>query len=228
MQIEKKEFSQTSGEKTLSENEILAQALVFFLAGYETTATTLSFCTYELALNPDIQQKLYEEIMSSLDSNGVIPYETLAKMPYLDAVICETLRKYPPALMLTRESSVEYELANTGIKLYRGQAVEIPVYAIHHSEEYYPNPDKFNPDRFLPENRDQIIPYTYLPFGAGPRNCIGMRFALTEAKLGLVSILQKYRFSQSSKTEIPLIFNEGVRILQTNNVHVRIHKRSIK
>jgi len=146
-------------------------------------------------------------------------------MPYLDSVICETLRKYPPALILKRETSVEYELANTGIKLYKGQAVDIPVYAIHHSEDNYPNHKKFIPDRFLPENRDQIIPYTYLPFGAGPRSCIGMRFALTESKLGLVSILQKYRFSQSPKTEIPLSFDKGVRILRTSKVHVRIHKR---
>jgi len=209
----------------LSENEILAQAIIFFLAGYETTASTLSFCTYELALNPDIQQKLYEEIMSSLNSDGIVPYDTLAKMPYLDAVISETLRKYPPALILTRETSVEYELANTGIKLYKGQAVDIPVYSIHHSEEYYPNPEKFIPDRFLPENRDQIIPYTYLPFGAGPRNCIGMRFALTEAKLGLVSILQKYRFSRSPNTPVPLRFTKNVILLQAKSIHVSIHKR---
>jgi len=178
-----------------------------------------------LALNHDIQQKLYEKIMSSLDSSGVVPYDTLAKMPYLDAVISETLRKYPPAIVVNREASVDYELANTGIKLYNGQIVDIPVYAIHHSEEYYPNPDKFNPDRFLPENRDQIIPYTYLPFGAGPRNCIGMRFALTEAKLALVSILQKYRFSRSPKTEVPLSFTKSVILMQAKSIHVRIHKR---
>ncbi len=209
----------------MSETEILAQALVFFLAGYETTASTLSFCIYELALNPDIQQKLYDEVMSSLDSNGTIPYDTLAKMPYLDAVLSETLRKYPAGTVLAREASVRYELGNTGLTLFKGQTVEIPVYAIHHSEEYFPNAEKFIPERFLPENRHLIIPYTYLPFGAGPRNCIGMRFALTEAKLGLASIIEKYRFSRSPRTEVPLSFKNGIALLQPKDIFVRIHKR---
>ncbi len=101
-------------------------------------------------------------------------------------------------------------MGNTGLTLFKGQTVEIPVYAIHHSEEYFPNADKFIPERFLPENRHKIIPYSYLPFGAGPRNCIGMRFALTEAKLGLASIIQKYRFSRSPRTEVPLSFKNGI------------------
>ncbi len=91
--------------------------------------------------------------------------------------------------------------------------------------EYFPNAYKFISERFLPENRHQIIPYTYLPFGAGPRNCIGMRFALTEAKLGLASIIQKYRFSRSPRTEVPLSFNNGFALLQPKDVFVRIHER---
>jgi cytochrome P450 len=195
------------------------------IAGYETTATTLSFCSYELALNPECQEKLFEEINSAIDSNEEISYETLAKLPYLDSVISETLRLYPPIIKLEREAMTDYKLGDTGITLFKGQVVEIPVYPIHHSEEYYPNPENFNPSRFMPENRDQIIPYTYLPFGAGPRNCIGMKFALMEAKLCLAHIVRRYKFIRSAKTEVPLEFRRVSLLLSTNGLIVGIQKR---
>jgi len=211
--------------KRLTEDEILAQAWIFFIAGYETTATTLSFCSYELALNPDCQQKLYEEVSSAVDQNGEISYEILTKLPYLDSVISETLRLYPPVIRLERETMTDYKLGDTGIELYKGQIIEIPTYAIHHSEEYYPNPDKFNPERFMPENRDQIVPYTYIPFGAGPRNCIGMRFALMETKLGLAQIIRRFRLVRSVKTEVPLKFLTVTPLCAAKSLIVGIEKR---
>jgi cytochrome P450 len=177
---------------------------VFFAAGYETTATTLSFCTYELALHPQVQEKLYEELKSVSDSRGDIEYDVLCKLPYLDAVLAETLRKYPPAFRISRCSSQDYILADTGIQLFKGQIIEIPILAIHYCEQFFPNPDKFDPDRFLPENRHQIKAYTYLPFGVGPRNCIWMRLALLEAKLSLSKLVQKYTFHPSQNTDVPL------------------------
>jgi len=119
----------------------------------------------------------------------------------------------------------DYKLGDTGITLYKGQVVEIPIYAIHHSEEYYENPEKFNPERFLPENRDQIIPYTYLPFGSGPRNCIGMRFALMEAKLCLAQIVRRFRFVRSAKTEVPLRFKTVTPLTAAKSIIVGIEKR---
>ncbi|CAG2105202.1 unnamed protein product, partial [Medioppia subpectinata] len=175
LRIEKKVLDIKVSNKSLTENEIIAQGILFFATGYLTTATTLAFCSYELALNPDVQQKLYEEVMSSMDTNGEIDYEVLIKLPFLDAVIAETLRLHPPSVKISRIATKDYRLGNTGIFLHKGDVVEIPIHAIHHSEDYYPNPEMFIPDRFLPENRHKIIPYTYLPFGSGPRNCIGMR-----------------------------------------------------
>ncbi|CAG2181433.1 unnamed protein product, partial [Oppiella nova] len=202
LESEKKALNVNLINKQLTEYEILAQAFVFLLAGYETTATTLTFCTYELALNQDIQDKLWEEINSAVDSNGEISYEELTRLPYLDAVLSETLRLHPPAQRLPRLASTDYKLGETGITLLKGQQIEFPIHGIHHLEEYYPNPFQFNPDRFMPENRHNIIPYTYLPFGAGPRNCIGMRFALLEAKLGLAHIIRKYRFFRTPNTDV--------------------------
>ena len=155
-------------EKKLNENEILAQCFLFFIAGYETTATTLSFCSYELALHPEIQERLYSETSSAFDANGDINYDILSKLPFLDSVISETLRLYPPVLRLGREAMEDIQLENTDITIAKGVIAEIPVYAIHHSEEYYENASEFNPDRFMPENRANIKPNTYLPFGSGP------------------------------------------------------------
>ena len=104
----------------------LLRRLYFFLAGFETTASILSFCTYELALNQKVQDKLYEEIKSV--ENESIEYETLAKKPYLDAVVSETLRKYPPVVRLNRIKIKNYELGTTAITLDKGVAVNVLVY----------------------------------------------------------------------------------------------------
>jgi len=81
--------------------------------------------------------------------------------------------------------------------------VQIPIYAIHHDPQYYPNPNQFNPERFMPENKDRLIPYTYLPFGTGPRNCVGLRFALINIKTAVAKILRKFKFvkTENTKTE---------------------------
>ena len=177
-----------------------------------------------MALNPSIQDKLIEEINSVADENGDVEYDTLVKLPYIDAVLSETLRKYPPAIRNIRVASENYKLGDTGIELFKGQLVLIPVYAMHHDEQFYPDPERFDPTRFLPENRHSIVPYTYLPFGVGPRNCIGMRFALLEAKLGLVKIIQKYKFVPTENTDVPLKL-DGLALLIAERVIVGIVKK---
>ncbi|XP_054166701.1 cytochrome P450 3A14-like [Oppia nitens] len=224
-EAERKAFSGNVVNKHLTELEIMAQGWIFFIAGYETTATTLSFCIYELAVNPKVQEKLYEEIKTAMDSNGEINYNVLTKLPFLDSVLSETLRYYPPLHRLDRRAVTDYKLGDTGIQLFAGQEVEIPVYAIHHSNEFYPNAHQFDPDRFMPENRHKIIPYTYLPFGAGPRNCIGMRFALMEAKLALVQIVRRFRFFRSQQTAVPIEFRTVTRMCSAKQLVVGIEKR---
>ncbi|CAG2183082.1 unnamed protein product, partial [Oppiella nova] len=148
-------------EKTLTEDEILAQCYIFFIAGYETTATTLSFCAYELALNPELQDRLYEETKEAFNEKGEMDYSVLSRLPFIDALLSETLRHYSFALRLEREAMEDVMLGNTGVKIEKGVIVEIPIYAIHHDPDHYPDPFTFNPDRFMPSNRGHIKPYTY-------------------------------------------------------------------
>ncbi|XP_027203565.2 cytochrome P450 3A24-like [Dermatophagoides pteronyssinus] len=223
IQQEKKIFQEIIGSKFLNEEEIIAQSMIFLLAGYETTASTLTFCIYELAKHPEVQNKLYDEIKTIGDS---LDLNNLMKLPYLDAVISETLRKHPPALALGREAMEEYHIPEYNFTIEKNQALIIPVYAIHHDPQYYPDPETFNPDRFLPENRHNIIPYTYLPFGGGPRNCIGMRFALSEAKLGLANILKNFIIVSTDKTCDKLNVEKSFFLMKTTPIYVGVKKRT--
>jgi cytochrome P450 len=127
-------------------------------------------------------------------------------MKYLDQVIDETLRLYPPIQRTDRVASCDYTYE--GIKINKGQIVTIPIYALHRDPSIYPNPDEFRPERFSDTEKKTRENVAYCPFGAGPRNCIGMRFAITEIKLFLASILCKFRFENCEQTlVISLFFN---------------------
>lgn len=160
-----------------TEDEIVAQCFIFFAAGFDTASTLMSFLSYELALNQDIQQKLYDEIRAvNATLNGArLTYDTLSKMKYLDQVISEALRKWPPAIFTNRKCTrdFKYDLDGNSILIERGISVWIPIYSIHHDSELYENPEKFDPERFNDENKHNIKPASYIPFGIGPRNCIG-------------------------------------------------------
>lgn len=188
-----------------TDSRLASQAFIFFLAGFETSSTTLSFCLYELAVNPDIQTKLREEIDATLGKmGGQITYDGVQSMKYLGQVIDETLRKHPPASNITRIVTQPYTIPDTSAKLEKGIRVVIPVYAIHHDPRYYPEPGRFDPERFSDEAKSSRPHFTYLPFGEGPRNCIGMRFGLLQTKIGLTVLLSNFEFSVCEMTKQPL------------------------
>ncbi len=133
------------------------------------------------------------------------------KLPYLDATIQETLRFYPPGSRLTRIAEEDYKLSDDLI-IPKGCLINVPTYSVHHSEEFYPEPEKFDPDRFLPEQKAARDQYTYLAFGHGPRNCIGMRFALLEMKLVLAATLRKFKFVTVPETEVRPDFRSDLKL----------------
>jgi len=184
----------------LSDEEIVANAWVFLLGGFETTANTLTYCCYLLAKHPDIQQRVYEEIVQHVQIGQDLEFDVLSQLIYLDQVISETLRMYPPVvLMITREVASDTQIGDYDIPA--GTNIQIPVWQVHHNPDIWPNPHTFDPDRFLPKRKKERHPMAWIPFGAGPRGCIGLRFALLETKVALAKILIKYRILPCKRTE---------------------------
>ncbi|NXK48339.1 CP3AC protein, partial [Chauna torquata] len=192
--------------KSLSDEEILAQALLFVFAGYETTSTTLSYISYNLAIHPDVQQQLQDEIDANLPNKATPTYNTIMQMEYLDMVMNESLRLYPPGGRIERVCKKTVELH--GVTIPKGMVVMIPAYVLHRDPVYWPEPEEFRPERFSKERRESIDPYTFLPFGAGPRNCIGMRFALLTVKMAVVVLLQNFSFRPCKDTLIPMVLDK--------------------
>ena len=215
-----------SHKMSLTDHEIMANTILVLVAGYETTATTITFTSYSLAINPRVQDRLRTEVNDALNSNGGdLSYEVLSGLKYLDAVISETLRMFPPVIRVERIADEDCVLDTEDgqkIQIKKGNVIYVPIYAIQHDKEFYDDPEEYRPERFLPENRHKLVPYTYLPFVAGPRNCIGMRFALMEAKLAIAHLVHKYKFKRSDRTAVPLDFSKSSTLLQAKEIIIGI------
>ncbi|XP_024943018.1 uncharacterized protein LOC107269765 [Cephus cinctus] len=185
--------------------EAAAQAFVFFIAGFETSSSTVTYCLYELALNPEIQEKVRQEIETTIEKYGGLTYESLTDMTYLSQVLDETLRKYPTVPVLNRQCNEDFMVPTTRQIIPKGLNIVIPVQGLHQNPELYPDPEKFDPDRFSKENAKKIHPFAYLPFGEGPRVCIGKRFGLIQSKMAIISLLSRFRLSPCAKTTIPVV-----------------------
>ncbi|XP_039501932.1 probable cytochrome P450 6a14 [Drosophila santomea] len=208
----------------LTLEQMAAQAFVFFVAGFETSSSTMAFCLYELALQPEIQNQVRDEIERVLDG-GTITYDALAEMTFLEQVLSETLRKHPILPQLLRETNESYKVPNTEFIIEKGTTLLIPVHSIHHDQDLYPQPELFDPSRFETDNSKSRHPFAYLPFGDGPRNCIGLRFGKMQAKIGIVSLLQRFKFGVSELTEIPLILDTRSPTLSAKNgIHLKVER----
>lgn len=156
----------------------------------------MSFCLYELAKNQKVQQKVHEEIDRVLKSTGSdgITYEMMNELKYLECCIDETLRKYPIVPLLFRKCTEDYKIPETNLTIPKGKSVMIPVLGYHRDPDIYENPMEFRPERFLNSSNGapDVKGLFYLPFGDGPRNCIGMRMGKLTAKLALVIVLSRF------------------------------------
>uniref|UniRef100_A0A8C4W4Z5 unspecific monooxygenase n=1 Tax=Gopherus evgoodei TaxID=1825980 RepID=A0A8C4W4Z5_9SAUR len=184
----------------LTDAEILAQAFIFIFAGYEPTSNSLCYLAYKLATHPDVQQKLQEEIDSVLPNKAPLTYNALMQMEYLDMSVNEILRLFPLGGRLERVCKKDVEI--NGLTIPKDTVVMIPPSILHRIPEYWPEPEEFRPERFSKENKEMMDPYVYLPFGAGPRNCIGMRFALLSMKVAIASLLQNFTFRPCKETQV--------------------------
>ncbi|KAL1490243.1 hypothetical protein ABEB36_012971 [Hypothenemus hampei] len=198
--------------KFLTNEDIVSQAMIFFFAGFEGISSLLSYGSHELAFHKDIQDKLRDEIRQTHKlNNGKLTYEFLLSMKYMDMTFCEMVRKWAPALFVDRVCVKPYTIEpkypdEPTVKLKPGDVLWIPIYALHRDQKYYPDPEQFNPERFSDENKDRINPYAYIPFGVGPRNCLGSRFAILECKALMYHLLLNFEIVPLPKTKVPLKF----------------------
>lgn len=213
-------------------SEITSQVFIFFAAGFESTAGVITMCIHELALNPEVQEKLYRELRNFKEEHKTLTYENLSKMKYLDAVVTETLRKWSIAIFMDRVCSKPYVLPppREGGKPYQirpGDIVYNMVNSIQMDEKYYPQPEVFNPDRFSDVNKANITPTTYVPFGNGPRNCIGSRFALMELKVLISDLVSNFKILKSKKTSDPIrLHHNDFNIKALGGTYVKFESRT--
>nr|AGM32643.1 cytochrome P450 [Coptotermes formosanus] len=149
-------------------------------------------------------------------------------MKYLDMVVNETLRLYPPVAAVDRICVQPYTLkSDPPMEVHPGEVLFIPIVALHHDPKYYPDPERFDPERFSDDNKHNINPLTYLPFGIGPRSCIGNRFALMEAKLALAYLLSRFSVKVVAKTPIPIkIVQKGFNMSIDGGFWLGLEKRT--
>jgi cytochrome P450 len=192
-------------DNPMTDRQVRDELVTLFLAGHETTANALNFTWVLLAQNPDVEAKLHHEIDTVL--NGRAPtMADLKALPYTEQVFKEVLRLYPPAYSYGRRALRDTQIG--GYAIPAGAGVTVFNYYTQRNGEYFPDPERFDPDRFSPEREPEIDRYAYVPFGGGPRVCIGNSFAMMEARLMIATIAQRWklRLSPGQRVELdPLI-----------------------
>ncbi|WP_415921748.1 cytochrome P450 [Tateyamaria sp. SN6-1] len=176
--------------KRMTTAELRDNLLTFIVAGHETTALSLSWALYLLAFDQTVQDRARQEVRAVV-GNRVAQADDVPSLPYIRAILDEALRLYPPAGVVSRTAMTNDRLGDTTIR--KGDTCMIPIYALHRSHLHWDAPDEFNPDRFA--DRKAIPRFAYLPFGDGPRICIGASFALQEAVLLLATLINRHRFA---------------------------------
>ncbi|KAK4873113.1 hypothetical protein RN001_015142 [Aquatica leii] len=221
-------FEKTDLAPQLTIKEMAAQSLVFFVGGFETVSITILYCLYELAKNPTIQDKARAEIQKCLlenSENDKLSYALLQNLHYVDKVIHETLRLYPPVSIISRECTKNYTIPDSDVTIEKGCAVIISTLGIHRDPEFYPNPDEFDPERFSPEDMKKRPPCTWIPFSAGPRNCIAYQFGTMEAKTVIATLLNRYRFTITPESEQPFTYSAStLLLLPSNKIQLNVEK----
>lgn len=181
--------------KSFTENDIREEVDTFTFEGHDTTATGLTLCLYMLGLHQDVQEKVYEEMIEIFGNEKDTPVtaDHLKNMKYLDCTIKETFRIYPPVPIISRTLKGDLEINKHTVPA--GTTCFIVLNELHRDSTYFPNPEIFDPDRFLPENSVGRHPYAYVPFSAGSRNCIGQKFAMNELKTILSVVVRNFKLT---------------------------------
>ena len=229
-QYEKDAKMEHKGKKSFNEITLVATAMTLMVAGYDTTGQTMSYICFELARNPKIQRRLQDEIDQAFaDNDGEFPdYNTVLNLTYLDMVFMEALRLYPAVAILQRAATEDFKIPNTNLTIKKGEEIAFNIGGMHNDPEHFPNPEEFNPEHFSKEGKARRHPYSFAGFGHGPRNCLGMRFAMLEAKIALVAMLSKYDFVPSAGTiKGKVVFNpQSAFGAPKDGLHIKMKERA--
>lgn len=207
----------------MTDDEIAANAIMFLFAGYDTTSTAMIFTTYFLATQPEYQERLVQEISEKIGDSEP-DYDNIQKLTYLEMFISESMRLYPPVTRVNRHNDYDCKIGDYTFP--GGISITTPVYTLHRLAEFWPEPEKFDPERFSPENKAKIVPYTYLPFGVGPRNCAGLRFANMEIKIMMVKLLRSFKVKPSPGLQIPPKLTKSVFCRPIGGMELILEKRN--
>jgi cytochrome P450 len=206
----------------MSDRQLMDECITLFGAGHETTASALTWAWYLLCQHPDIYQKVLQEVDSVLQGRRPT-YADLARLPYCLQVFKEAMRLYPPAYAISRQALHDMEI--DGYPVAKGTVVMVCPYALHRDPHYFPDPEKFDPERFTPEREKQLPRYAYLPFGAGPRICIGNHFAMMEGHLLLATLAQRVTFTLVPGQAIKSDLEQTLTLRPSGAMNVTVKRR---
>ncbi|KAL4657539.1 cytochrome P450 4B1-like [Arapaima gigas] len=209
------------GQQGLSDEDIRAEVDTFMFEGHDTTATAIAWTFYSLACHPKHQQICREEVTQVLKGKDTIEWEDLSKIPYTTMCIKESLRLYSPVPGAARKLTKTMTFFD-GRTLPEGFRIGISIYGLHRNPAVWENPNEFDPLRFLPENCANRSPHAFVPFSAGPRNCIGQNFAMNEIKVAVVLTLKRYRL-EPDPNKIPKKLSRVV-LRSLNGIHLKIKR----
>lgn len=207
----------------LSNADIREEVDTFTFEGHDTTTSGIAFTLYHLSRDADIQRKVYEEltaVLGTTDKKTYFDYRILQELKYLEMVIKESLRITPPVPIIGRELTEPTVFG--GVKVDAGTTINVPVFALHHSEDVFPDSMKFDPERFSVDNSEGRHPFAYVPFSAGKRNCIGQKFAMLEVKSVVAKMVLNFNLLPAKSK---VILQADLILKSTTGVHLRLEKR---
>ncbi|EAU77129.3 AGAP002417-PA [Anopheles gambiae str. PEST] len=207
--------------RTFSDEEVYSQVNNFMFAGHDTTSSAITFILYACAKHPEVQQRVYEEIVAELPDGEPVTQQRVNNLKYLEQVIKESLRMFPPVPYYSRH--IDHDTTQGGVRLEKGSTIVFGTYMLHHNPEYFPEPDQFRPERFA-DGETKRNPFAYIPFSAGSRNCIGQKFALNELKTALVKILRQCKVELPDPDFVPKMKMELV-LKPVNGMQLRFLER---
>uniref|UniRef100_A0A8C7PS78 aromatase n=1 Tax=Oncorhynchus mykiss TaxID=8022 RepID=A0A8C7PS78_ONCMY len=206
-------------QQGLSDEAIRAEVDTFMFEGHDTTASGISWTLYSLACNPEHQQICRDEVISALEGRDTMEWEDLSKIPYTTMCIKESLRLYPPVPGISRKITKPITFFD-GRTVPEGCLVGTSIFGIHRNATVWEDPNAFDPLRFLPENSAKRSPHAFVPFSAGPRNCIGQNFAMNEMKVVVAQTLKRYQLTEDPMKKPKMIPRLVLRSL--NGIHLKI------